>query len=162
MLSTQAWCKLTDVVKKIVVENVPKIYESGYTIRYRIVSEDRNRLSHWSPIHTLEKLQSAAIVSGEISFVSPRQVSASWEETNTNSVYEVFLKWEGDPDYEDDEIGWTYARTVSSPTYSVFVPINQSTSLPAESVRILVQQPTATKQYTEEALVYTGEDPTIS
>ena len=26
----------------------------NYEIRYRIVSEDKNRLSHWSPINVLE------------------------------------------------------------------------------------------------------------
>lgn len=149
---------MADVIKKVVVENVPKLYESGYTIRYRIVSEDRNRVSHWSPIHTIDRFQPATEVDGEISFISPRQVSASWQESNTNSIYEVFLKWEGDDNYESDSIGWTYIRTVSSPTYNTFVPFVQNTTTPATSVRIWVQQPTATKQYTPEALIFTGED----
>jgi hypothetical protein len=149
---------MADIVKKVVVENVPKLYESGYTIRYRIVSEDRNRVSHWSPIHTISRFEAATEVDGEISFISARQVSASWEETNTNSVYEIFLKWEGDDNYESDSLGWTFARTVSSPTYSTLVPFVQNTTNPAESVRIWVQQPTATKEYTEQALIYTGED----
>ena len=152
---------MAEEIKKVVVENVPKVYGSGYTIRYRIVSEDRNRISHWSPMHTFERPQlegTPVPVSGEIVFVSQRQVSASWQETNANSVYEIFLKWEGDPDYEDDALGWRYVRTISTPTYSTFVPNVIGTTTPAESVRIWVQQPTSTKERTFQALVYTGED----
>ena len=120
---------MADVVKKVIVENVPKIYGSGYTIRYRVISEDRNRVSHWSPMHTFEKNIPENVpdsVDGEVVFISPRQVSATWEETNTNSVYEVFIKWDydafyadDDPDnnpdpnlYDDPDLGWKYARTV--------------------------------------------------
>ncbi len=152
---------MAEVVKKVVVENVPKVYGSGYTIRYRIISEDRNRVSHWSPMHTFERPQvgiEPTPVEGEIVFVSQRQVSASWSETNTNSIYEIFLKWEGDDNYEDDNIGWKYVRTVSVPTYSTFVPDIAGPNTPAQSVRIWVQQPTATKEYTPQAIIYTGED----
>ena len=33
--------------------NLPPIssVDEGYTIRYRIISEDRNRVSHWSPVY---------------------------------------------------------------------------------------------------------------
>ena len=170
---------MADVIKKVVVENVPKVYQSGYTIRYRVVSEDRNRVSHWSPIYTFERDVSGTppvSVDGEVIFLSPRQVSATWEETNTNSIYEVFIKWdydafyeddnpENDPDpnlYDDADLGWKYVRTVSSPNYSTLVPIDPSTDLPAQGVKIWVQQPTSTQEYTPGALVFTGQDPVAS
>lgn len=161
---------MADVVKKVVVENVPKVYSSGYTIRYRIISEDRNRVSHWSPIHTFDRNQTSVEVGGEISFISERQISASWEETNANSVYEVFIKWDYDAFYEDDnpdndpdpnlydsaDEGWKYVRTISTPNYSALVPLDPDTSQPVESVKIWIQQPTATKEYTPAAKVYSG------
>ena len=139
---------MADVVKKVIVENVPKVYQSGYTIRYRVVSEDRNRVSQWSPIYTFERDEPFVPVSGEILFISERQVSASWEEANTNSLYEIFINWNDEVDAYSNFV-WTYMRTVSSPTYTILAPVG------AQSVRIWVQQPTTTKEYTVDAEVFT-------
>lgn len=142
---------MADVVKKVVVENVPKIYGSGYTIRYRVVSEDRNRTSHWSPMHTFQKdipVEPPLSVDGEIAFISERQVSATWTETNANSVYEVFINWNDQVD-ENLDIVWTYVRTVSSPTYTTLAPIG------SEIVSIWVQQPTSDQVQEPFALIYT-------
>lgn len=142
---------MADVVKKVVVENVPKIYGSGYTIRYRVVSEDRNRTSHWSPMHTFQKdipTEEPISVDGEIVFVSNRQVSATWEEINANLVYEIFINWNDEVD-EELNLVWTYMRTVSSPTYTTLAPTG------AESVSIWVQQPTSNQVQEPLALIFT-------
>lgn len=142
---------MADVVKKVVVENVPKIYGSGYTIRYRVVSEDRNRTSHWSPMHTFQKdipTEEPISVDGEIVFVSNRQVSATWEEINSNLVYEIFINWNDEVD-EELNLVWTYMRTVSSPTYTTLAPTG------AESVSIWVQQPTSNQVQEPLALIFT-------
>jgi len=142
---------MADVVKKVVVENVPKIYGSGYTIRYRVVSEDRNRTSHWSPMHTFQKdipTEEPLSVDGEIVFVSNRQVSATWEEINSNLVYEIFINWNDEVD-EELNLVWTYMRTVSSPTYTTLAPTG------AESVSIWVQQPTSNQVQEPLALIFT-------
>jgi hypothetical protein len=142
---------MADVVKKVVVENVPKIFGSGYTIRYRVVSEDRNRTSHWSPMHTFQKdipTEEPLSVDGEIVFVSNRQVSATWEEINANLVYEIFINWNDEVD-EELNLVWTYMRTVSSPTYTTLAPTG------AESVSIWVQQPTSNQVQEPLALIFT-------
>ena len=142
---------MADVVKKVIVENVPKIYGSGYNIRYRVISEDRNRVSHWSPIYTFQKdipVELPTSVDGEIVFVSNRQVSATWEEASTNSIYEIFINWNEEVD-EDLNLVWTYMRTVSSPTYTTLAPIG------TESVRIWVQQPTSNQVQKSLALIFT-------
>jgi hypothetical protein len=45
-------------IKKAIVlsENLPNTLQpiNQYVIRYRIVSEDRNRRSHWSPLYYIE------------------------------------------------------------------------------------------------------------
>jgi hypothetical protein len=46
--------------KKVIIEkgDLPPLSPNGeYLIRYRIISEDKNRTSHWSPIHTLDSRQ---------------------------------------------------------------------------------------------------------
>jgi len=156
---------MADVVKKVVVENVPKIFGSGYTIRYRVVSEDRNRTSHWSPMHTFQKdipTEEPLSVDGEVVFISERQVSATWAETNTNTVYEIFIKWDFEDNYLNDTLGWTYVRTVSTPTYNTLVPIDPDTNLPAQGVRIWVQQPTSNQVHEPFALIFEGQDPVPS
>lgn len=46
---------MNDIVKKVTVskDSLPPINseEEKYVVRYRIISEDRNRISHWSPQH---------------------------------------------------------------------------------------------------------------
>lgn len=142
---------MADVVKKIVVEDVPNIYGSGYTIRYRVISEDRNRTSHWSPMYTFQKdipTEAPTSVDGEIVFVSNRQVSATWEETNANSIYEIFINWNEQVD-EDLNLVWTYMRTVSIPTYTTLAPTG------SESVRIWAQQTTSGQTKEDLALIFT-------
>lgn len=39
----------------------------AYTLRYRFISEDKNRLSHWSPIYSL--IPAYTFVSGNIEIV---------------------------------------------------------------------------------------------
>jgi hypothetical protein len=44
-------------IKKVIIENsdLPVINATGkYLLRYRVVSEDRNRFSHWSPIYQID------------------------------------------------------------------------------------------------------------
>jgi hypothetical protein len=44
-------------IKKVIIDNsdLPAIDATGkYLLRYRIVSEDRNRVSHWSPIYRID------------------------------------------------------------------------------------------------------------
>lgn len=45
----------------------------GYSIRYRIISEDRNRVSHWSPIYVV--VPDYTYVPGTIEFNSANQVA---------------------------------------------------------------------------------------
>ena len=50
----------------------------GYSIRYRIISEDRNRVSHWSPIYVV--VPDYTYVPGTIEFNSANQVASfTWD-----------------------------------------------------------------------------------
>jgi hypothetical protein len=53
----------------------------GYSIRYRIVSEDRNRVSHWSPVYLL--VPEYTYVPGTIEYNSANQVASfKWDPVN--------------------------------------------------------------------------------
>lgn len=50
----------------------------GYSIRYRIISEDRNRVSHWSPVYLV--IPDYTYVPGTINFSSGGQVASfTWD-----------------------------------------------------------------------------------
>lgn len=60
--------------------NLPPINSEteGYSIRYRIISEDRNRVSHWSPIYVV--VPDYTYVPGTIEFNSANQVASfTWD-----------------------------------------------------------------------------------
>jgi hypothetical protein len=49
-------------IKKAIIQSTnlpePLISQGQYLVRYRIVSEDRNRRSHWSPIYYIDPISS--------------------------------------------------------------------------------------------------------
>lgn len=92
-------------IKKVTVlnEDLPIINSeiAGYGVRYRIVSEDRNRVSHWSPVYFLDAQYT--YVAGQIKFAKTSDVvTATWDkveikrgDTSLGKVrdYEVWIKW---------------------------------------------------------------------
>jgi hypothetical protein len=103
----------SEIIKKVKVEqdNLPTINSSTekYDIRYRIVSEDKNRTSHWSPIVTLDP--EYIYVPGNITIVSSGITTVAWDtvtiKIGTQVIrqakdYDVWVKWSraaGNGDY---------------------------------------------------------------
>jgi len=63
-----------------------------YNIRYRIISEDRNRTSHWSPIYNSDGTDVIA-TSGAVSKTG-NVVTAVWGDENDFPEYDVFVKFD--------------------------------------------------------------------
>jgi hypothetical protein len=93
-----------EVIKKIKIEqeNLPTISSSTekYDVRYRVVSEDKNRSSHWSPIVTIDPQY--VYVSGNISIVSSGITTVAWDTVTVKigsqiirqaKDYDVWVKW---------------------------------------------------------------------
>jgi len=60
--------------------NLPPISSTteGYSLRYRIISEDRNRVSHWSPVYLV--IPDYTYVPGDIQFNSSNQIAnITWD-----------------------------------------------------------------------------------
>lgn len=65
---------------KVPYADIPPISSEtqGYSIRYRVVSEDKNRVSHWSPLYLLKP--EYTFVPGSIKFSSGSQVAnITWD-----------------------------------------------------------------------------------
>jgi uncharacterized protein (DUF2141 family) len=63
-----------------------------YNIRYRIISEDRNRTSHWSPIYNSDGVD-LVVTSGAVSRAGD-VITAVWGDQNDFPEYDVFVKFD--------------------------------------------------------------------
>ena len=63
-----------------------------YNIRYRVISEDRNRVSHWSPIYNSDGVD-LVVTSGAVSRTG-NVITAVWGDQNDFPEYDVFVKFD--------------------------------------------------------------------
>jgi hypothetical protein len=66
-----------------------------YNARYRVISEDRNRTSHWSPIYNSDGSNIVA-TSGALS-ITQTIITAVWGDENLHPAYDVFVSFDGEP-----------------------------------------------------------------
>lgn len=140
---------------RILKNDLPPINaERGkYLVRYRIISEDRNRISHWSPQFEISPvaldLEAAEDKNISISKVGESLVvrwnisARALEEFNKNPTlstasYDVYVAWGSTP----TSVGnLEYYATISGN----FINIPQQAS--SQSVRIVIQNITYPKNY---------------
>jgi hypothetical protein len=82
-------------VKKVTIEKkdlVPLSPEGKYLLRYRIISEDKNRTSHWSPIYSLDLANMLVSVTSSIE-VTDTNILVSWGDANERSSYDIFASF---------------------------------------------------------------------
>ena len=65
----------------------------AYVLRYRVISDDRNRTSHWSPIYNISA-SGVISVTGALS-VTTNIITAIWPNTNNSPSYNVFVSFNG-------------------------------------------------------------------
>jgi hypothetical protein len=83
-------------IKKLTIpkNQLPPVGDNNeYLLRYRIISEDKNRYSYWSPIFSatapeVETVDGELIISGNTSTVI-------WGDENTRPKYDIFVKFDG-------------------------------------------------------------------
>lgn len=116
-------------IKKAAVEQarLPEISvpAEGYFLRYRIISEDRNRISHWSPIFLLQPnytYQSGNTAIGK----QADHVNLIWDPVQIlkdnnfirNAVeYDIWLKWD-----RGDNGDWIYAERLEGNSATFIIP----------------------------------------
>ena len=81
---------------RILKSSLPPIdYDTlKYNLRYRVISDDRNRTSHWSPVYNISG-ESIESVSGAVSKTA-NVVTAVWGDANGFPEYDVFVKFDSD------------------------------------------------------------------
>jgi hypothetical protein len=100
-----------------------------YNTRYRIISEDKNRTSHWSPIYN----SNGATVSGTTGALSITEeiITAVWGDENLHPEYDVFVSFNGNAFF------WHGTSTVHSYSF-----LNEGTT----TVRVKIQLASSKKQ----------------
>lgn len=135
------------IVKKVIIkkEDLPAFNGAtqNYLVRYRIVSEDKNRTSHWSPYYSLAKPASQQInCSVE---VSTNIVTMVWEQPSSPiNQYDIYFKL--------DSQEWRYVASSISTQFSTLIP--EST----ETIQVAVQVPTYPKEYFPLAAIFTSAE----
>ena len=82
-------------VKKVNIEkkDFPPLSPNGeYLLRYRIISEDKNRNSHWSPVYKLDATPFIQDVDSNIE-VTPAGILITWGQQNNAPLHDVFISF---------------------------------------------------------------------
>jgi hypothetical protein len=119
-----------EVIKKVKItqDSLPTINSitGKYDVRYRIVSEDKNRTSHWSPIINIDPQYT--YVSGNISIASSNITTVAWDAVTIKigdqvirqaKDYDVWVKWSKAAGNGD----WIYIERVSSNSITLVHPL---------------------------------------
>jgi hypothetical protein len=70
------------------------VQNNDYTLRYRLISEDRNRISHWSQTYNILGLP-VEEVDGDVA-ISGNIINAVWGDEEGRPAYDVFVKYNTD------------------------------------------------------------------
>jgi hypothetical protein len=128
-------------IKKVIIkkQSLPAIAfdNLSYIFKYRIISEDKNRTSQWSPINLVLD-ESIVTVDGAVT-VSPRTTTVVWSDEVNRPKYDIFVGF--------DSSTPVYHGTSPIHTYSV---INTGTT----SIRVIVQVESSKKELNENLEIY--------
>ena len=101
------------------------VNEEGYVLKYRVVSEDKNRTSQWSPISIIQP--GYTYVGGDISFNKSGQVATlAWDsvsiqldgnEVRKANEFDIWLKWD-----RNDGGDWLYKQRIDGGNISFPIP----------------------------------------
>lgn len=122
-------------IQKVIVpkSSLPSYFgtEQKYILRYRIISEDKNRTSHWSPQYKLSTPSQATINYSVNVDNTHSTVTLVWENVKDVTEYDVYIKW--------DSAAWNYITTVATTSYAALTSGHQH-------VQVAVQVPTFPKE----------------
>jgi hypothetical protein len=131
----------SEVIKKSIIEKSflpPVDYNSlGYNVRYRIISEDKNRTSHWSPTFNIAAT-AITTIQGALSKTAS-VITVVWDDPEDRPAYDVFVKF--------DSNALEYVKTVTSESYSFK---NTGTT----SVRVKIQVASSQKETNANLIIY--------
>lgn len=130
-------------IKNVVVlkQDLPAVNaENQYSVRYRIVSDDKNRYSEWSPTflvtgNGITQVTAEASVSGKV-------VSIVWSDPQPRAGYDIFIKF--------DSGQYAYHGKSTTTSYSLI-------STGTTSFKFLIQVESMSKQVNQSIKIYESQ-----
>jgi hypothetical protein len=154
---------MAEIIKKakVLKESLPPVSSitGDYSIRYRIISEDKNRTSSWSSVYSVDP--NYTYVPGKINVSSSSGVvRVAWDSVTikigSNTIrqtkdYDIFIKWS-----KSDGIGdWKYVERITTNSTSFVVPdtffvngVDQSFTPTRITVEVYLVGEPVTRDYT--------------
>lgn len=130
-------------IKKIIIpkSSLPAVTQDNqHIVRFRLISEDRNRISEWSPNFFMD---SSGIFEIESEYsVAGRIISLVWDDPNPRAAYDIFAKF--------DDADFVYITTTSSTSHSFR---NQATT----EFKYAIQVQGIGKVYNPDLVLYESE-----
>lgn len=132
-------------IKKIIIpkSKLPGVFanseqnKSVYILRYRFISEDKNRTSHWSPTYKIIAEDTATEIMNAIVVNNTNKIiNIVWEPQPNISEYDIYIKW----NYSDPSSKWEFYTKTSHTNYSIVYGQEKT------SIKIAVQKPTLQKE----------------
>lgn len=108
--------------------------ENNYVLRYRIVSDDKNRVSHWSQFLRIPgpPIDSAGY-DGAIA-VTVKDISVSWYDTPRRGSYDIFVRYGNGTSTQNITWGsYSYSGSSLTQTYTILNNVS------ANYIGVLVQ-----------------------
>jgi hypothetical protein len=145
-------------VKKVIIkkQDLPALngISQNYLVRYRIVSEDRNRTSHWSPRYKVNvepeinrdllPTPEPWIAHSVVASADKQIINIVWTPpANLKFDFDLYVKWGADD--------FKYVASMQTSSYTILVPSGYSTA------RFAVQVPTFPKQRFIKATLFESE-----
>lgn len=134
-------------IKKVVIprSSLPSVSDSNqHLVRFRVVSDDRNRYSQWSPIYLVSGTSVEEVDAD--SFTSGRIVTIAWSDAQNRGSYDIFVKFD-DGDYY-------YHGTADSTQYSFIIP---SATPAIETFQYAIQVVGVSQSYSPSLVLYESE-----
>lgn len=137
-------------IKKVIVkkEDLPAFngLTQAYTVRYRVVSEDKNRTSHWSPYYSVGK-EAPEQVACSVQIIE-NSVTMVWKQpTSITRQYDIYFKLNSG--------SWQYIASSTSTQFSTL--IDESTT----NIQVAIQLPTYPREYFPLAAIFTSAQITL-
>lgn len=120
-------------IKKVIVSknSLPPVNsdEETYIVRFRVVSEDRNRSSHWSPQYLVKPLVVEAYKNMTVTKL-PGVLSITWDAESasvTQPNYDIFVAW-GEGTVLEGVGEYSYFATSQSNFIMIPIPSGKTTT----------------------------------
>ncbi len=103
-------------IKKVIISKskLPGFFGENrkYLLRYRFISEDKNRISHWSPAYKIIAEDTPSeILNSMIIDTTNKVVNLAWQPQAGMEEYYIYVKW--------NNAGWQYYTKTSQTNYSI-------------------------------------------